>query len=216
MFSTRCFLSYKHVATTNGEKSRIWYTRPEMDTWMKPDSQNPSDLDSSPAWPSASTLSASLRRRGLIPSSSHSCGLTYAAACPLGLLQPAPAGLPPPVTPKTGSAAGGFPSTRNRWNRRGGGLVNLSFLDKSMVKYYSFEQMFCFYREYCCWFVGFKRAVVVGLGASAVIALAGLAWRFPSSQKRELISFCSFTIFIPLFASMWFWNFNCGLLSLFF
>lgn len=32
--------------------------------------------------------------------------------------------------------------------------------------------------------IGFKRAVVVGLGASAVIALAGLAWRFPSSQKR--------------------------------
>ncbi|AQL03445.1 hypothetical protein ZEAMMB73_Zm00001d045938 [Zea mays] len=36
--------------------------------------------------------------------------------------------------------------------------------------------------------IGFKRAVVVGLGASAAIALAGLAWRFPSSQKRELIS----------------------------
>uniref|UniRef100_A0A804R285 SLH domain-containing protein n=1 Tax=Zea mays TaxID=4577 RepID=A0A804R285_MAIZE len=32
--------------------------------------------------------------------------------------------------------------------------------------------------------IGFKRAVVVGLGASAAIALAGLAWRFPSSQKR--------------------------------
>jgi hypothetical protein len=40
---------------------------------------------------------------------------------------------------------------------------------------------------------------VVGLGASAAIALAGLAWRFPSSRKRELISVCSFVILIPLF-----------------
>ncbi|CAL5052717.1 unnamed protein product [Urochloa decumbens] len=42
---------------------------------------------------------------------------------------------------------------------------------------------FCFNRGDCCGFAGFGRAVAVGLGASAAIALAGLAWQSPPSRK---------------------------------
>jgi len=40
---------------------------------------------------------------------------------------------------------------------------------------------------------GFGIAVPVGLGASAAIALAGLAWQSPSSRNCELIPFVAST-----------------------
>lgn len=59
-----------------------------------------------------------------------------------------------------------------------------------MVKYSAFERIFRFNRGDCCGFVGFGRALAVGLGASAAIALAGLAWQSPSSRNCELITIC--------------------------
>jgi len=67
-----------------------------------------------------------------------------------------------------------------------------------MVKYSTFERIYFSNHGDCCGFVGFGIAVPVGLGASAAIALAGLAWQYPSSRNCELIPFVVSTADSPI------------------